>query len=420
MEFLLTKRVCDNRTSKIRESLEIPPDAGIISFASSQPTRDLFPINEIEEAFKEALVRWQNSALQYSLSEGILPLRDKVARMTNKKLKTRYDNNSICITTGSQQGLDIIGKLFLNEGDVVLFEPPMQLSAFMAFSNYGVRFVQIAADENGILIEDLDNALRMEKRVKLIFICPDFMRTSGKSWSAELRKAFAKTVSEFDVMVAEDVTFSDFRYEGKNIPAVTTLDEKGQFILVGSFSRIFCPGVRLGWIGVDNKLIEYVRRIKRSSDLNSSTIDQHILDCYLDKYDIGIHVQKLVEQYRERRDLLADAMRENFPKAASFSKPEGGLYTWVKVEGLDARKLLEKCIEQQVAFVPGHSFFSRGRGDDIFRLSITSLPAERIRAGIKRISKGMSALGFHPSTRVTINPQAYLKLDEKEQKKVFL
>ncbi|MCL2146606.1 MAG: PLP-dependent aminotransferase family protein [Synergistaceae bacterium] len=420
MEFLLTKRVSEHRTDKIRERLEIPPDAGIISFASSMPTRDLFPVNDIEEATKEALVRWQNSALQYCMSEGILPLRDKIVRMVNKKFMTKYDINNTCVTTGSQQGLDIIGKLFINEGDVVLFEPPMQLSAHMAFSNYGARFVQLAADEHGIIIEDLDTALRLEKHVKLIFICPDFMRPSGKPWSIELRKAFAKTVSEFDVMVVEDVTFSDFRYEGKSLPAVASFDEKGQFIVVGSFSRIFCPGVRLGWIGVDSKLMEYVRRIKRSSDLNSSTIDQHILDCYLEKYDIEIHVQKLVEKYKERRDILADAMRENFPKAASFAKPEGGLYTWVKVEGLNARELLEKCIEQQVAFVPGDSFFSRGRGDEIFRLSISSLPTERIRAGVKRIAKGMSDLGFHPSTRVTINPQAYLKLDESEQKKVFL
>jgi DNA-binding transcriptional MocR family regulator len=173
-------------------------------------------------------------------------------------------------------------------------------------------------------------------------------------------------------------------------------------------------------MGIDRKLMEYTRRVKRSTDLSSSTIDQHILDCYLEKYDIKIHVQKLVEQYRERINLLDEAMKEDFPKAASFSKPEGGLYTWVKVEGLNARALLEKCLEQQVAFVPGESFFSRGGGDNIFRLSISSLPKKRIKAGIKRIAKGMSNLGFHPSTRVTINPQAYKKLDKEEQKKVFL
>ena len=421
MNFLFANRIKDkHRTNKIRERIEMPPDAGLISFAGSLPAGELFPVRDIEESTKEAFVRWQDSALQYSLSEGILPLREKVANRSNSKFSTKYNSNSICITTGSQQGIDIIGKQFLNEGDVVLFEPPLQLSVLMAFSNYGVKFVEIASDENGILVEDLEAALRLEKRVKLIYICPDFMRPSGKSWSLELRKAFYEIVSDFDVMVLEDVTLSDFRFEGESLPAVSSFDNKGQFILVGSFSRIFCPGVRLGWLGMKEYLMEYIQKAKRSCDLNSSTLDQYVLDNYLEKYNIEEHVLKLVELYRERRDLLYGAMKDNLPKAANYSKPEGGLYIWVEVEGIDAHALLEKCLEQNVAFIPGDSFFPRKRGKGIFRLSFTSLPAERIRSGVRRIAKGMSALGFHPSTRVTVNPQAYLDMDENEQKKVLL
>ena len=420
MNFLFANRIRDNRTSKIRDRLEIAPDTGLISFASSLPTGELFPVKDIEEATKEAFVRWQDSALRYSQSEGISPLREKIAFRANSKLMTKYEKNNICITTGSQQGFDIIGKLFINEGDVVLYEPPMQLSVLMAFANYGVRFVEIASDNNGMIIDDLDAALRLEKQVKLIYICPDFMRLSGKSWSMERRQAFFETISGFDVMVIEDVTFSDFRFEGENLPAVASFDKRGQVILAGSFSRIFCPGVRLGWLGVNGKLMENIIKIKRSSDLNSSSLDQHVLNSYLEKFNIDNHIRNLVELYRERRDLLDSSMRENFPKAAVFPKPEGGLYTWVKLEGLNARELLENCIEQNVAFVPGDSFYSRGSGDDIFRLSFTTLPTERIRSGIRRIAKGMSDLGFHPSTRVTINPQAYLELDEKDQRKVLL
>ena len=420
MNFLFANRIGKIRASQIRERLNVPQDAGLISFAGSLPAKELFPVKEIEEAAKGAFIRWEDSALQYSVSEGILSLREKIAYRTNAKFRTKYNQDNICITTGSQQGIDILGKLFINEGDVVLYEPPMPLSAMMAFSNYGVEFVEIAADEQGMLIEDVEAALRKEKQAKVIFICPDFMRPSGKSWDIERRKAFIEAVSDFDVVVAEDIIFSDFRYEGEHLPAVASFDKKGQVILIGSFSRIFCPGVRLGWLGIGAPLIEYVRNVKRASDLNSSTLDQYVLDSYLDKYDIDDHVRELVELYRGRRDLLDSAMRENFPKAADFTKPEGGLYAWVKVEGMNARNLLEKCIEQQVAFVPGDSFFSHGGGDDMFRLSITSLPLERIRAGVKRITRGMSALGFHPSTRVTINPKTYLKLDEDEQKKVLL
>jgi DNA-binding transcriptional MocR family regulator len=225
----------------IRERLNVQPDAGLISFASSFPSNELFPVKDIEEASKEAFIRWQNSAIQYSQSEGILPLREKIARRANTKLMTKYRNNNICVTTGSQQAFDIIGKLFINEGDVILFEPPIQLSAFMAFSSYGAKFVQIASDEHGMLIEDLNAAIKKEKRVKLIFLCPDFLRTSGKSWNMELRKAFIETVSDFDIMVVEDVTYSDFRFKGENLPAVASFDKKGQVITVGSFSRIFCP-----------------------------------------------------------------------------------------------------------------------------------------------------------------------------------
>jgi len=420
MNSLFANRIREIRTNRIRERLDVPPDIGLISFASSLPAKELFPVKEIEESVKEAFTRWQDTALQYSSSEGIFPLREKIALRINAKSMTKYSQNNICITTGSQQGIDILGKLFINEGDVVLYEPPMQLSVLMAFFNYGVKFVEIAADEQGMLIEDLEAALRMEKQVKMIYICPDFMRPSGKSWSMERRKAFAETISDFDVMVAEDITFSDFRYEGETILPVASFDKKGQVILVGTFSRIFCPGVRLGWLCVSNELMEYVRNIKRSSDLSSSTLDQYILDNYLEKYNIENHIQMLVELYKERRDLLDNAMRESFPKAASYSKPEGGLYVWVRVDGLNSRKLLEKCLEHHVAFVPGDSFYSRGGGDNIFRLSLTSIPMERIRAGIRRIAKGMSALGFHPSTRVTINPQTYLKLDKNEQRKILL
>ncbi|MCL2767672.1 MAG: PLP-dependent aminotransferase family protein [Synergistaceae bacterium] len=420
MRFLFANRIREIRTSKIRERLEVPLDAGLISFASSLPAKELFPLRDIEEAAKDAFIRWEDTALQYSLSEGIYPLREKIAQRTNEKFKTEYSHKNICITTGSQQGIDILGKLFINEGDVVLYEPPIHLSVLMAFFNYGVKFVEIEADEEGMLIEDLEAALRKEKQVKFVYICPDFMRPSGKSWSMERRKAFIETISGFDVVVAEDVTFSDFRFEGKHFPAVGSLDKKGQFILIGSFSRIFCPGVRLGWVGASSEIMEHIRNIKRASDLNSSTLDQYVLDSYLEKYDIENHIKKLVELYKERRDLLDITIKESFPKAAIYTKPEGGLYAWVKVEGLNARQLLEKCLEQQVAFVPGDSFFSRGAGACMFRLSITSLPKERMRAGIRRIAKGMSALGFHPSTRVTINPQSYLELDEDEQKKVLL
>jgi DNA-binding transcriptional MocR family regulator len=420
MSFLFANRIREIKTHKIRERIEVPPDTGLISFATSLPAKELFPVKEIEEATQEAFARWQDSALQYSQSEGILPLREKIARRANTKFKTKYNTNNVCITTGSQQGFDIVGKLFINEGDVVLYEPPMPLSVLMAFSNYGVNFVEIAADEHGMIIEDVESALRLEKQVKMIYICPDFMRPSGKSWDIERRKAFIETISDFDVIAIEDITFSDFRFEGKHLPAVASFDKKGQVILIGSFSRIFCPGVRLGWLGSSSDLMVHIRKLKCSSDLSPPTLDQHILDCYLTKYDIEEHVHKLINLYRERRDLLDSALRENFPKAASYSKPEGGLYTWVKMEGLNARELLEKCIDQRVAFVPGDSFFSSGGGDNMFRLSITSLPIERIRAGIKRIAKGLSVLGFHPPTRVTINPQAYLELDENEQKKVLL
>ena len=420
MDSLFASRITEIKTHKIRERLEVPPDAGLISFATSLPAKELFPVKDIEESTKDAFERWQDSALQYAQSEGIPSLREKIANRVNTKFMTKFDSNNICISTGSQHGFDIVGKLFLNEGDIVLHEPPIPLSVLMAYSNYGVDFVEIASDEHGMLIEDVESALRLEKRVKMIYICPDFMRPSGKSWDIERRKAFIETISDFDVVVVEDITFSDFRFEGEHIPSVASLDSKGKVILIGSFSRIFCPGVRLGWLGANKEFMKHIRKVKCASDLSSSTLDQYILDCYLEKHDIEDHVQKLICLYRERRDLLDSAMRENFPRAAIYSKPEGGLYTWVRMEGLNARALLEKCIEQHVAFVPGDSFYSRGGGDNMFRLSITSLPMERIRAGIKRIAKGLSNLGFHPPTRVTINPQAYLELDKDEQKKVLI
>lgn len=395
--------------TKFQENMDEP--LGTISFASSRPASDLFPVEDAKIAANEAFVRWEKIALQYAPNAGIPSLRTKISERVNKNSLIKSTPDEVCITTGSQQALDIIGKLMLNNGDVVLCEVPVPTSIIMAFANYGARFVDVASDEEGMITEDLEIILRRERNIKIIYVCPDFMRTSGKSWSEERRKRFIEIVSEFDVLVVEDRSYSALRYEGSEIPAVASFDTNGQVLVVGSYSRVFCPGIRVGWIITPKELFNAICDVKRATDISSSSLDQCVFDSYMDNFDIDMHIQKLLNSYRKKRDLLYNTMQENCPKVLSFEKPEGGSFIWVNLnQPIDTYKLLEKCIELSVSFLPASRFFPNGGGENMLRLSFSSLPMERIRPGVQRIVRGLEAFGLYASTRVTVKPTSYLEI----------
>ncbi len=393
MEFKTAKRMSYIKASEIREILKITENPQIISFAGGLPAPELFPVEEIKEVNRLVLEQDGAKALQYTTTEGFKPLRYWIAERMNSRLGTRFDCDNILITHGSQQALDLSGKVFLDEGDVVLCESPTYLAAISAFRAYGCDFIEIPTDDDGMIMENLAKQLADCKKAKLIYVIPDFQNPTGRTWSIERRKQLAALSAEFGVAVVEDNPYGELRFESEFLHAVKSFDTSGNILCTGTFSKIFCPGYRIGWIAGDTEIIRKYVLVKQGTDLQCNTIAQMEIAKYLELYDIDAHIEKIREVYRKRRDLAIQTMEKLFPKEVSFTRPQGGLFAWVELpSSLDARTLLEKCLEQNVAFVPGGSFFPNGGKENTFRINFSNMPEDRIVEGLTRLANILGGL----------------------------
>lgn len=385
MELKLARRTLNLKASEIRELLKITERPEVISFAGGLPAPELFPIEAIKRVSQIVLDEMGGQALQYSTTEGYAPLRKWIAdRM--KRCGVHLDADNIQITNGSQQGLDLTGKLFLDEGDVVLCESPTYLAAISAFRAYGCSFVEVATDDEGMDIEALEDALKKNDKVKLIYVIPDFQNPTGRTWNLQRRKDVARLAARFNVAVLEDNPYGELRFEGERLPAIKSFDEQGCVLYTGTFSKTFCPAYRIGWVAGDKEIIQKYTLAKQGTDLQSNTLAQMEIATYLKLYDIDLHIAKILEVYKRRRDLILKTMEEEFPDSVTFTRPQGGLFAWVRLpEGVDARAVLVKSLEQNVAFVPGGAFFPNGGGENTFRVNFSNMPEERIVEGMKRL-----------------------------------
>ena len=387
MEYKFAKRIGNLKASEIREILKVTERPEVISFAGGLPAPELFPIEEIIKVNKIVLEEQGSKALQYSTTEGYAPLREWIASRMNSKLGTKFQLENILITHGSQQALDLSGKVFLNEGDVVLCESPTYLAAISAFRAYECDFVEVPTDNDGMIIEELERILERTKKVKIIYVIPEFQNPTGKTWSLERRKLLVKIAMKYNVMIIEDNPYGELRYEGENLPSIKSFDQIGCVLCLGTFSKIFCPGYRIGWIAGDKRVIEKYVLVKQGTDLQCNTIAQMEIAKYLELYDIDEHIDKIREVYRLRRDLTVKTMEEEFPKGVSFTRPQGGLFAWVEIPtNVNTRDILKKSLERNVAFVPGGSFFPNGGHENTFRINFSNMPEERIVEGLKRLA----------------------------------
>ncbi len=241
-----------------------------------------------------------------------------------------------------------------------------------------------------MVIGDLEKALAVEKRAKLIYVIPDFQTPSGKTWSLERRKAFMEAVSKYDILVVEDNPYGELRFEGTTPPSLKSLDRKGQVVVLGTFSKIFCPGLRVAWVCGEPAFLESFCNLKQAADLHTSTLSQYEIDAYLSENDIEEHVRTLISVYRERRDVMIRTMDEAFPSEVTFTRPEGGLFTWAEMpEKVSGRDLFMKALEKKVAFVPGGAFYPNGGHENTMRLNYSNMPPERIVEGIGRLGEAL-------------------------------
>lgn len=388
MKLSFAKRMSYIKASEIREILKVTEQEDVISFAGGLPAPELFPINEINEINQIVLKEAGTKALQYTTTEGCAPLREWIAKRMNERLGTVLDKDNILITHGSQQGLDLSGKVFLDEGDIVVCESPTYLAAISAFKSYGCNFIEIPTDEHGMVMDVLEDVLSRTENIKLIYVIPTFQNPTGKTWSLDRRRKLAELSSKFGVAVIEDNPYGELRFEGESLPSVKSFDTVGNILCTGSFSKIFCPGFRIGWIAGDKDIIRKYVLVKQGTDLQCNTIAQMTIAEYLKRYDIDKHIGKIVAVYKRRRDIALECMERYFPDTVKFTRPEGGLFTWVELpEGISACEILERCLERKIAFVPGASFFPNGNKENTFRINYSNMPEDRIRKGLQTLGE---------------------------------
>ncbi|WP_270647511.1 PLP-dependent aminotransferase family protein [Paeniclostridium hominis] len=391
MAIKFAKRMDGLKGSEIRELLKLTEKPEVISFAGGLPAPELFPVEEMKEISRLVLEESGKEALQYTTTEGFGPLREQIAERMNRKLKTDISKDDLIITSGSQQGLDFAGKIFLNEGDVVLVESPSYLGALNAFKSYCPTFIEVPTDNNGMIIEELEKILESTENVKMIYVIPDFQNPTGKTWSMERRNKFMDVINKFEIPVVEDNPYGELRFEGEVLPSLKSMDEKGLVIFLGSFSKIFCPGYRIGWICASPQILSKFVFVKQGADLQASTISQREVSKFIEVYDLDAHVEKIKTVYKKRRDLMLSTIKEYFPEGIEYTHPEGGLFTWIELPShLDARKIMEKCLENNVAYVPGGSFFPNGGKENTFRLNYSNMPDEKIVEGVKRLAEALN------------------------------
>ncbi|MDF2656550.1 MAG: PLP-dependent aminotransferase family protein [Bacillota bacterium] len=369
-------------------AMELTETEDMISFSAGFPSSETYPVEDIKEAFIQVLDHEGEEALSYCSTSGFGKLRELIAKRMYDKFGLDYKTGEVVITSGSQQALDMSSMLFINKGDVVLFETPSYLGAVNALKAYEAELVALPTDREGLILDSLKQALdQYGERVKLVYVIPDFQNPTGRSWSAERRQQFVDFISDYDIPVIEDAAYSELSFEDKLEKPLSYYDKKGQVVYVGTFSKTFCPGLRVAWLCAREQLMEKYLILKNAADLSSSAIAQRQMAYYLSHYDLDAHIKKITSLYLERRNLMMEVIDCEFPKEVGYVIPKGGLFIWLELpEGKDSRELLKRAMAEKVAFIPGGSFYPSGVKNNELRLNFSNMKGEEIK-------KGMTILG---------------------------
>ncbi len=384
-------RTAHMKRSTIREILKLTAQPDVISFAGGLPAPEFFPIERAREAADLALSERGQETLQYSTTEGMPELRALIAeRLSDDNLTVNPDN--ILITTGSQQGLDLIGRVLIDEGDSVIVENPTYLGMLTAWRPYNLDYIPVPTDADGLDIDALEPLLT--RQPKLMYVVPNYQNPGGFTLSTERRERLVRLLARYEIPLVEDNPYGELCYSGQPKPSLLSLDARnlsistpdGHVIYVGTFSKVLSPGLRIGFVVASAPVIDKLVQAKQSADLHTSTLDQFITyevarDGFIDR-----HVQHLCEVYRERRDVMLAAMRRSFPAEVKWSEPDGGLFLLVTAPPhVDTTALLADAVQRKVAFVPGADFHIDGGGQNTFRLNFSNAKPEMIETGIQRL-----------------------------------
>lgn len=393
------KRAKSMESSVIRELLKTSNLPGVISFAGGYPSPSVFPVERIRQACETVLRNEGDKALQYSVTEGYLPLREMICKRSARYgIKIHPDN--VLITNGSQQALDLIGKVFIDPGDKLLVESPTYLGALQAWRVYGANFVAVDTDEDGMIPESLESQMHIQP--KLLYLLPNFQNPMGCTLSAERRQKILEIAHKHAVPIIEDDPYGQLRFEGDHIPPVLSYDAKlrgndrddyqGNIIYLSTFSKILAPGFRVAWVIAPKEVIRKLVLAKQGTDLHTATFSQMVINEVCKDNFLDQHIPVIRDLYKIRRDLMMEMIDEMFPAEVRYIRPKGGLFLWIQApEEIDAQKIFPQAVESKVAYVPGGPFHPNGGGHNTMRLNFSFASEDEIRIGITRLGDVLKA-----------------------------
>jgi 2-aminoadipate transaminase len=390
---LYARRAEGMRASDIREILKLTAQPDVISLAGGLPAPELFPIDQYRRAFEWVLESDGAQALQYGPSEGYRPLRTLLSERLSG-FGIRCGPEDILITNGSQQALDLIGKILLDPGDAVLVENPTYLGALQAFNQYQATYAIAAMDDEGTRVDEVERLLAQQhvngQRIKFIYALPNFQNPTGRTLSLARRRDLVAIATQYGVPIVEDDPYGELRYEGEHLPTLKSLDAHGSVIYLGTFSKILAPGFRLGWIVASPQAMEGLLHGKQPSDLHTGMAQQMATYEVSKNGFIDKHVERINAFYKERRDVMLRAIEEHFPSDAHYTRPAGGLFVWAELpRHIDTRQLLLDAVQERVAFVPGQGFHADHSGTNTMRLNFSNVPPDQLREGVRRLGRAI-------------------------------
>jgi DNA-binding transcriptional MocR family regulator len=376
------------KPSAIRELLKFGADPEIISFGGGYPDATLFPIDQLLDVFEASIRDHGRDALQYTVSNGLPRLRAQIAERLGRE-RIECTPEMVLILHGAQQGLDLVAKMLIDRGDLIVVEDPTFLGALAAFNPYEPRYATVPMDGDGMDMAALDRTLKENPGAKFIYTVPEFQNPTGVTMNLARRKTLIDLANRYDILVLEDTPYREIRFEGQSIPSLKSLDTEDRVVYLGSFSKVLAPGLRLGWAIASEEIIERMTLLKLGADTQCSTLNMTAVSLFLERFDVEGHIQDIRDTYRAKRNVMLDTIRETFPQRIAFTEPSGGMFTWLTFpEGFDAGAFMHDHAlpEAKVAYVPGAPFFANRRKSNNARVSYSMQTDAAIR-------KGMSSLG---------------------------
>ncbi len=357
MQYSFSNRIAALKPSAIREILKVTQNPEVISFAAGNPSPDTFPANEMAEIAQQLFRTNAAEALQYGVTEGYAPLREQTQKRLREQYQTGTDADDLIITTGGQQVIELMAKVFLNEDDVVICEDPSFIGALNAFRSYNAKLVGCPTDENGMRMDALEKLLQEVPNVKLIYTIPTFQNPTGKTLPTSRRREMLQLAEKYNVLILEDNPYFELRYSGEAVPSIKSMDADGRVIYAGSYSKVIAPGLRMGFVCANKEVISKLVVAKQTSDVHTNLFFQMVISEFLQKYDLDAHIANVCKLYVKKRDKMLQEIERHFDARVQVTHPDGGLFLWVQLpEGCDGMELCRRIGAQKVAAVPGVSF----------------------------------------------------------------